>query len=295
MSWKQAVAAIALSAGLPAWAAGCATDTAASSAGTTEHRLNSGGQQRSYTLYVPKSAPAQNRSLVVGLHGGLGTGEIFAEQAKLYAAADKYGMVLLLPDGYKRTWNAGNCCGPAMEAKVDDVAFVRAAIQAVKSTACIGKGPVFATGFSNGSMLIHRIMVEAPNTFDAIAPVAGGPMLTSYPIRQAVPALFMQGREDERILWDGGEFDGSYRPAMAEVVKAYAKPNACQASTTKSLTGPSSCQEMQCAKAPLRWCGVQRVGHQWPGGKTFFKRLLGPNRQDVDATELIFSFFAQQN
>nr|MBV6629052.1 hypothetical protein [Oceanococcus sp. HetDA_MAG_MS8] len=295
MSWKHALVLLILSAGLPAWAAGCATDSAADQTGASEHSLRSGDQDRSYTVYVPPSAPSNNRNLVVGLHGGLGTGEIFAKQAELYAAADKYGMVLLLPDGYKRTWNAGNCCGPAMEAKIDDVAFIRAAIQAVKSSACIGNGAVFATGFSNGSMLIHRIMVEAPGTFDAIAPVAGGPMLKSYPIRQAVPALLMQGRDDERILWDGGEFDGSYRPAMAEVVKAYAKPNACNSSSTKSLSGPSSCQEMQCSKAPLRWCGVQKVGHQWPGGKTFFKRMLGPNRQDVDATEMVFSFFAQHD
>ena len=276
-------------AGVPALAANCGSDT-----GMSEHEIEHDGRTRSYEIYVPKSAPAQGRTLILGLHGGFGTGEIFAGQAKLKSAADKHGFVLALPNGYMRSWNAGRCCGRAAKSKVDDVGFIKAMVSKVSAEYCINKKKVGATGFSNGAMLTHRLRCEAPGLLAAIAPVSGGPMTESCKTQEATPALLMQGRDDPRIFWDGGVFDGTYRPAMKEVVELLSGPNACKASTQKSLSGNAGCETRQCGKAALRWCGVRKVGHQWPGGKTFWESKLGPNRDDVDATQMIFDFFAEQ-
>ncbi len=263
-------------------------------AGYSEHELTHDGRTRSYDLYVPASAPAQGRTAVLGLHGGFGTGAIFAKQARLKAAADRHGYVLVLPDGYLRSWNAGTCCGGAAKKDVDDVGFIRALLGEVTEKHCVSPQRVAATGFSNGAMLIHRLRCEAPGLLAAIAPVSGGPMIKDCTTTVATPALLMQGRDDPRIFWDGGMFDGSYRPSMQEVVELIAPVNACAAGSGKAGADAAGCASRQCGKAALRWCGISKVGHQWPGGKTFMESRLGPNRSDVDATATIFEFFAEQ-
>lgn len=271
--------------------AACNTTT-----GYSEHELEHAGRTRSYDIYVPASAPAKNRTAVLGLHGGFGTGALFAKQAKLKRAADKHGYVLILPDGYMRSWNAGTCCGGAKKKQVDDVGFIKTLVKKVSKDYCINPKKVAATGFSNGAMLTHRLRCEAPGLLAAIAPVSGGPMIkrAQCSAAKATPALLMQGRDDPRIFWDGGVFDGSYRPSMKEVVELISSPNGCSANSQKALTGARGCETRQCGKAALRWCGVAKVGHQWPGGKTYMESRLGPNRKDVNATNTIFEFFAEQ-
>ncbi|MEN8718705.1 MAG: PHB depolymerase family esterase [Oceanococcaceae bacterium] len=283
------LAALLMMLALPA----TAEKPACTAAGSHEGEMRHGVLTRDYTVYVPKSAPATGRSMVVGLHGGWGTGEIFAEQAKLKDAADKDGFVLLLPDGFRRSWNAGSCCGPASKNGVDDVGFITKLVKHVQAQHCVATERTYATGFSNGAMLTHRIHCEAPGTFAAMAPVAGGPMIDMAQCDDVapIPALLIQGRDDPRIFWEGGEFDGSYRPAMAAVVKLLSQPNKCTDSSTKSASLGPGCETRACGTAPLTWCGVPNVGHQWPGGKSFWTDKLGPNRSDVDATAMIFAFF----
>lgn len=266
---------------------------AADCAAPGEHSLSMrhGVLEREYTLYVPASAPAQKRGLVVGLHGGWGSGAIFAEQAQLKQAADRSGLLLLLPEGKYKSWNAGSCCGPSAKYGVDDVGFVRRVVETVQQKQCVDQAKVYGTGFSNGAMLLHRIRCAHPQLFTAIAPVAGGPMIQDCAAQSAMPALLIQGRNDPRIFWDGGEFDGSYRPSMASVVQRLAGNNACAGEAGQAKADGLGCAQLSCTKAPLRWCGVPGVGHQWPGGKTYWEDKLGANRQDVDATRMIYDFF----
>lgn len=271
------------------FAAGCA-----SSSGIKEHELEHGERTRSYEIYVPSSAPDKDRVLVLGLHGGFGTGALFAKQANLKKYADEHGFLLALPNGHMRSWNAGTCCGGAKKRKVDDVGFIKAMVKKVTADYCVDPQKVVATGFSNGAMLTHRLRCEAPGLLAAIAPVSGGPMVKGCDKERATPALLIQGRDDPRIFWDGGTFDGSYRPSMKEVVNLLSVPNKCEANTQKALAGAPACETRQCGRAALRWCGIKQVGHQWPGGETYWESKLGPNRSDVNATRMIFNFFAEQ-
>src|SRR3546814_15516290 len=77
-------------------------------------------------------------------------------------------------------------------------------------------------------MLLHRIACDAPDTFAAIAPVSGGPMVSNCNERRPIPALLIQGRADPRIPWGGGEFQGSYRPSIKDIVSRPGKRNECQ-------------------------------------------------------------------
>ena len=48
---------------------------------------------------------------------------------KLSSLADDLGFALVVPAGVDRSWNAGPCCGTAMDRQLDDVGFVHAALE----------------------------------------------------------------------------------------------------------------------------------------------------------------------
>ena len=280
----------------PAVVANTAACGKAVSSGMHKASMSSGVLERSYQVYVPKRWSNQvPRPLVLGLHGGYGSGAEFNAQTSASARADKFNMLLVLPDGYYKSWNAGECCKPAAKLGVRDVRFIENLIDKVSQDYCVDRSSVFATGFSNGAMLAHRIACEKPGLLKAIAPVAGG-IMSECKNGGAVAALLIGGKEDPRIFWNGGTFDGSYRPSMQELVQNLSGRNQCsrQEKALNSSTSVVQCHELAaCGKQPLRYCGVEGVGHQWPGGKTYWPKKLGQNTQAFDATEEIFNFFSR--
>ena len=115
---------------------GPATTTVPQAGTTVEGTLEVGGRSWSYHVHYPAAAPDGPAPLVIGLHGGLGSGPQFEANTGFDAVADENGFVVVYPDGIGgvmgnqnlRTWNVGNCCGPAQQQNIDDVAFVDALI-----------------------------------------------------------------------------------------------------------------------------------------------------------------------
>ncbi len=264
----------------------------APSVGVSRGTLGDGERQRSYRLFIPQGLDAATAApLVIALHGGLATGEIFARQTGFDVVAQARGFIVAYPDGLGRVWNAGRCCGNSQS---EDVAYIRALVAALKTRLRIDAGRVYGMGFSNGAMLAHRIACEAPELFAAIAPVAGGLMVDVCRSRTAVSALMIQGRLDTRIPWDGGRFDGSYRPSMQEMVTRLAGRGACSSEVKPLLDQPTAqCWERRsCGSGiQLQWCGLPGVGHQWAGGVTYFPLVLGPNTAAFDTSARIGAFF----
>jgi polyhydroxybutyrate depolymerase len=264
---------------------------------TSEHEFRPGLLKRSYRLYVPASyQQGKPLPLLVALHGGLGTGKAMAEVSGFDRVADARGLIVAYPDGLGRAWNAGSCCGKPMENRVDDVGFMKALVADVSSKVAVDTSRVYGAGFSNGAMLVHRVACEAPGTFTAIAAVAGGIMVKDCSATQGTPTLLIQGRDDPRIPWDGGEFEGNYRPSIADIVTTLGKRNRCSGGeTVVSENETVSCRKLGgCAGGnEVQWCGLKGVGHQWPGGKTLLPRLLGQNTDRYNASVQIVDFFLQ--
>lgn len=281
--------------GLLVTIAACATSGVAAGA-SDEHELNFGGYERHYVVHEPAGVNGRAVPLVIALHGGVGTGKIMEGQTGLDAVADQHGFIVAYPDGIGRAWNAGSCCAKPMKEKVDDVGFIRAVIADVKSRYKIDATRIYGTGFSNGAMLLHRIVCDAPDTFTAIAAVSGGPMVSNCNERKPVPALLIQGRDDPRIPWAGGEFQGSYRPSIKDIVSRLGKRNECSADEQETSNSDGVlCQTLRGCRSgdEVSWCGVAGAGHQWPGGKTYMKFLLGANNERFNASQKIWSFFTK--
>jgi len=138
-----------------------------------------GGRLRSYILRLPPAMPPGGVPLVLVLHGGGGNGVNAESMTDFTSLARAKGFIVAYPDGSARgrggllTWNAGHCCGYAMQSNVDDVGFLSALIDDLRSRYPIDSKRVYVTGISNGAMMAHRVGRELPQKVAAIAPVVG--------------------------------------------------------------------------------------------------------------------------
>lgn len=87
---------------------------------------------RTYRLFRPTRL-RDPVPLVFVLHGGFGTGDGVAIQTGFDRQAEVAGFLAAYPNGWKRAWNPGRCCGRAARTGIDDVAFLAALLDDLES------------------------------------------------------------------------------------------------------------------------------------------------------------------
>ncbi len=259
--------------------------------------------------------------MVFAFHGGGGEAEGFKRYAGLDAVADREGLLVVYPNGtgilLRRllTWNAGDCCGYAMNQRVDDVGFAIAALDDLARRAAIDARRIYATGHSNGAMMAYRLAAERPHRIAAIAPVAGAHNLDQFAAGPPVAVLHIHSVDDPRALYKGGlgpPFPGSnvrsaHRP-VEDGLTRWRRRNTCfgPARTVETRAGTPKTGGTNQRATLLVWDGcapggqvaqwkLTGVGHGWPGNPRaeFGEELIGPPTMLLVAAEEIWKFFAQ--
>ncbi|GAB4038241.1 MAG: PHB depolymerase family esterase [Rubrivivax sp.] len=277
--------------------------------GTYTQTLQHDGIERKYMVHVPRSYDGKKPvSLLLSFHGGGGHMEFQADDARYgqISASEREGFVVVFPNGYSRlpggrlaTWNAGGCCGPAKERDIDDVGFARAVVAAVTNQLNIDRQRVFATGFSNGAMLTHRLACEASDVFRGIAPVAGTDNTVRCDPKQPVSVLIIHARNDDHNRFEGGAGAKSVdRGNMAqstsvpETLNRWLGRNGCPRTPQRVLERPgASCERY----APCRGdtsvaiCITERGTHSWPGAEK--SRSTESPSQAISANAVMWNFF----
>lgn len=268
-----------------------------------------GGLQRLYRVHVPASYRADRPvPLVLALHGGGGNAEIQANDAYYgqISKSDAEGYVVAFPNGFSRfrsgqlgTWNAGLCCGAARDQGVDDVGFLRALVQHLRSQLNIDARRVFADGMSNGGMMAYRLACEAPDVFKAVASVAGTDNTRSCTPSQPISILHIHARDDDMVLFNGGA--GRSREqvndfvSVPETLHRWVHRNGCAtpprrvlevAGATCDLYAPCS------GGTEVKLCITETGGHSWPGGKKPRGGTAGSSA--LSATDEIWAFFSSR-
>jgi polyhydroxybutyrate depolymerase len=268
------------------------------------------GRPRTYLVHdFSKMRPAP---VVFVLHGGGGNAENAVSMTGFDRIGRREGLIVVYPDGTAArprvpllTWNAGHCCASAMKGGVDDVGFIEAVIDALVKDGRADASRVYATGMSNGAMMVHRLGRELSAKIAAIAPVAGAVFGDERPPAAPVAAFIVVGADDTVVPGAGGsltvrELTGGVSAADRDVAPAiaqanyWAKANGCGRATTTHEKVSTVMEWRDCASgAPVVFHTVAHNGHAWPGGAPGRAGANTPT-QDFDASDRIWAFFADR-
>jgi polyhydroxybutyrate depolymerase len=188
-----------------ALAAACAGDGAP--AGGIRGALRVGDVTRTFVLYAP---PAARRSaaapLLLAFHGTGESGAALRAGAGFDAVAAREGWVVVYPDAAVGTWAETCGCTAADRLGVNDTGFVRALIDSVAARFPVDRGRVFAAGFSQGGLFVHRLACDLADRVAAVASVAA-PMSAALAPRCApgrpVSVMVLQGTLDDAYPYEG--------------------------------------------------------------------------------------------
>lgn len=291
------------------------------------------GYERRYLVHVPAGKEGhKNLPVVLSLHGGGGSINSAASRNGMAATSDKYGFLLVFPEGTGKgkfhVWNGGHCCGAAMEDNVDDVAFLSEVIDRLARDFKIDRRRVYSTGLSNGALMSYRLSCELSDKIAAIAPVASQIALDECRPSRAVPTFHIHGTKDNCSLYEGGECGGCFadffremwipmpRKARAcfpvpDTIKTRAEQFKCNMSAeTTFQNGDVTCKTYSKCQgdAEVTLCTVDGGGHSWPGDEAWpkfcdkkpkgflcrkWKEKIGKVSMDMDANEEIWKFFSK--
>jgi polyhydroxybutyrate depolymerase len=273
------------------------------------HTLEFGGLKRSYLLHIPAGAPVGPLPLVVGLHGGAGSGASFAKMSGFDTVADLAGFIVVYPNGTDKprplreamgksgfdTWNAGSCCGYAQEHGVDDVGFIRAVVAEVEKQHAVDPKRIYATGISNGGMMAYRLACEAADLFAAVGPVSAVQEVKSCKPSRPVSVVHIHGADDENVPLKGGvgkkAVEKEDRAPVQDTIDFWVKEDGCSVTANSKqpdvlMQNYGGCE----GGTDVDYYIIQDGGHSWPGGDRISVILDKPS-QALNASQVIWDFF----
>jgi polyhydroxybutyrate depolymerase len=286
---------------VPSALASPAASAAPVATGTSHASLDHNGLKRTYRLFVPPQAAAAKPGslpLVVALHGGLGTGDQFAETSAFEEVAKREGFVVIFPDGVDRTWNGGRCCGQAVAKRVDDTGFLARLIESLSGSLPIDRTRVFVTGHSNGAIMAFRFGCERADLVTAIAPVAGSVEIAACRPSRGVSLLAIHGDADQNHPIGGGNGPRSVAgvpfTSMDDSLRAWTRAMGCSADPAQTASGALTTTDWKGCRdgAAARYIVVAGADHPWPGSADRrASQLQGIPSQALNATEVVWAFF----
>jgi polyhydroxybutyrate depolymerase len=253
--------------------------------------IGADGGARTMKVHVPASYdPKRPTPVVFNFHGFGSNADQENLLAKMNAKADKETFVTVHAEGTVNSWNAGACCGEAVNQNIDDVAFVGKMIDALEDRLCVDTKRVFATGMSNGGFLSHRLGCELADRIAAIAPVAGVMGMPTCTPTRPISVMHFHGTADGLVPYNGNPSQ-NFIPVQTSFGD-WAKRDGCTGQPEETFSkGDSKCSTYKtCAQgAEVTLCTVTGGGHTWPGGTPY--PPLGYTTTDLVATDAMWDFF----
>lgn len=279
--------------------------------------LKGPGGNRRYNYHVPTGgrAAAQAQPLLIVIHGAFSDAREIEWETGFSDLSDREGFIVAYPEGIGlfglfQHWNAGHCCGKAMDDNIDDVGFIRTVSEQLTAHFALRPGRAYVVGISNGGMMAYRVAAEHPDHFAAVAgvnttvgsrrsPTAMARRIA--PPRQPVPVLIMHGRDDRTIPYEGGprqgDEQGQVYDSVAESIDFWIEHNRCDREATKTTLRQGAVDRTEwrgaAGSAPVLLYRLNGWGHYWPGPVRLAEfDVQGPLRE-FDAATVVWEFFQQ--
>lgn len=250
--------------------------------------LTSSGDKRNYRVHIPNGYSGSTAlPVIIALHGYTESVDNFTQVTHFEEAADKHQFISVFPAGVAPFgvpgWNAGSCCGTAQLQGTPDVQFIRDLIDQLEADYCVDKKRIYASGFSNGGMLSHRLACELSDRIAAIGAVSGTMAIDMCQPTRSVPVLHLHGTGDLVVGYD----PGTVAKSVPDTINGWVGRNLCGMATSIVYTqGKVQCERHHgCSEgADVELCTIDGGSHEWPGGGT------ANGMGDLNATEYIINF-----
>lgn len=151
------------------------------------------------------SGQTDGMSLVVVLHGY--GGKALSDGLRFIELADLHGFAVCWPQGAEdgtghSCWNVDYPFQAGY--RIDDTAYLRRLVRHLQKNFGVSRRNVFLTGMSNGGEMCYKMAAEHPETFSAIASIAGLTLVSmSTDYRRPVPFMEVHGTDDSVSAWCG--------------------------------------------------------------------------------------------
>jgi polyhydroxybutyrate depolymerase len=271
------------------------SETDANPGETVAAQMEYGGKSRDYYVHFPADyKEGQQYPLLLALHGGFGKADRVENYTHLSEKADEESFIVVYPQGLRRSWNAGQCCGAAKRQNIDDVGFLSDLIDRFVGNFSVDADQVFVTGLSNGGFMAYRMLCERPDKISAIAPIAATMMVESCTAEQPGSIIHFHSYQDEHVPYNGGSGKGPsdvYKPAVDSVLNVWADINECgiRKDTVESTSEYNLMEWRSCGdNAQMKLVVTQDGGHSWPGSSL---DLPDPASDAINANDRMWKFF----
>lgn len=273
-----------------------------------ERAVDVNGQSRTYVVHVPRGADADKpMPLLLVLHGGGGNAREMERLTGMSDLADRKGFLVVYPNGTGPiakerllTWNAGNCCGYALDHNMDDTAFLRRLIGKIQTERKVDSRRIFATGFSNGAGMAYRAGCGMSDILAGIAPVSGALSVDACAPRTPLSVIAFNGTADKHVPYSGGkperQLDRKHPrtdKSVAFAISFWKERDGCPASADRTQTGSIAREGYGPCRdgTAVELITIKGGGHAWPGGEKWAAWADEPTRE-IYANEAMWEFFA---
>ena len=291
-------------------------------AGLSNASITVGSVTREYRVHVPAAVTTAPSAVVLVLHGGggqgMGVSTLGAHPLSVFrSVADREGFVVVYPGGMPATdgnpgWN--DCRGDNLATSgADDVGFLDALIDRLRTQYGLPASRVFLAGGSNGAQMAQAYAVTRASRVAAVAS-SGGSLpqnpkageCSAQPARP-VPVLLAHGSADTQMPYGGGcvaNLGGNCsrgRVISAEATRDYwlavnglaaVSPVQTVVDPVASDAGPAR-RFRYAGSHPLEWWRLEGAGHTVPSQAVLVdpSEPTGVQSRDVEFAEIAWSFF----
>jgi polyhydroxybutyrate depolymerase len=234
-------------------------------------------QGRMYDVKVPSSYDGVTPApLVVMLHQAWKTPDApyaMDEYLHITPEAEERGAIVAIPFGTldpvlgQYVWNATDSCCGADIPDVNDVGYIMAMVNRVRTQYRIDDKRIFLIGQSNGSFLAHRLACDRSSLFAGVVTLTGATYKNPDKCAAIAPVavLHYHGDQDAIIPFAGGPPYGiaAFPPAPGaeETVRIWAGKDRCQPEPDRSQPALDLVPELEGAETSrVIYTGCQKNG-----------------------------------
>ena len=290
--------------------------------GLSDATIQVGAVTREYRVHVPAGRASSPVAVVLVLHGGGGEGLNVANTGAhplsvFRTVADREGFVVVYPGGLSArdgsaAWS--DCrADNEVASDVDDIGFLDALIDKLRSQYGLPATKIFMTGGSNGAQMTFAYAITRASNIAAVATSSGNlpqnpkPGACSNTPSRRVPILMVHGTADTLMPYGGGcvaNLGGACnrgRVISAEATRDWwlnsnGLSGVAPTSTSVNLDandGGAANRFVYPGSAPVEWWRLDGAGH------TAASRLVlvptnsdrGIQNRDIEFAEVAWSFF----